>query len=100
MLVETDEHNSHTVNPEACRLVGKDCRSCVADSANIVALLCPNLDAASAQKMFFSLYRHSGCGPAARSFVREYLAAVEPAVAEENWPVPSANPFIQIAACA
>jgi hypothetical protein len=96
MLVEMEENLGTAVNPESCRLVGKECRDCIGSSASIIALLCPNLDAAAAQQMFFRMYRHHGCGGMARMFVREYLGAVEPEFYES---IP-AQPLYQIAACA
>lgn len=78
MLVEIEDNVGYTVNPETCRLVGKECRDCVASSASVVALLCPSLDAAAAQHMFFRMYRSQGCIGMARAFVREYIAVVEP----------------------
>lgn len=96
MLVGIEENISTAVNAESCRQVGKECRDCISSSASVVALLCPTLDAASAQQMFFRMYRHHGCGSMARAFVREYLGAVEPQYFE---PIP-ATALYQIAACA
>jgi hypothetical protein len=97
MLVGIEENIAYAVNPESCLLVGKECRECVSHSASVVAMLCPSLDAASAQKMFFQMYRHHGCGGMARAFVREYLGAVEPEYMEIP---PPALPLYEIAACA
>lgn len=91
-----DEPASLPVNPETCHMVGKQCRDCVADNAAAIALLCPSLDAAGAQHVFFQMYRHHGCGAMLRSFVREYLGAVEPEFIE----IPQVTPLYQIAACA
>ncbi|MEO5953024.1 MAG: hypothetical protein ABIQ44_11220 [Chloroflexia bacterium] len=97
MLVGIEDELANAVNPESCRLVGKECRDCVSSSAAIVAMLCPSLDAAGAQQLFFRMYRHNGCGGMARSFVREYLGAAEPEYIE----VQSVNlPLFEIAACA
>jgi len=96
MLVGIEDNQSTAVNPESCRLVGKECRECISSNASVVALLCPSLDAASAQQIFFRMYRHHGCGFMARAFVREYLGSVEP---EYFDPLP-AQPLHQIAACA
>lgn len=85
-----------SVNPESCREVGKNCRECVAANAAVVAMLCPTLDAVGAQGMFFKMMRHAGCAPMARAFVREYLAATEPA----EWMPMGGAELVQIAACA
>ena len=98
MLVGIEENLGNTVNPESCRLVGKECRDCVCSSASVVALLCPTLDAAGAQQMFFRMYRNQGCVGMARAFVRDYLGAVEPEYFE---PIPMpASGIYHIAACA
>lgn len=78
MLVGIEDNQSTPVTPENCRSMGKECRDCVCSSASVVALLCPSLDAAAAQQVFFRMYRHQGCVNMARAFVREYLSAVEP----------------------
>ncbi len=96
MLVGIEDNLGNAVNAESCRLVGKECRDCVSSSASIVALLCPSLDAAAAQQMFFRMYRHPGCVGMARVFVREYIGAVEPEFFE-SLPTPE---LYQIAACA
>lgn len=64
-------------NPESCRELGKECRDCVAQSAAMVALLCPTLDAVSAQSMFFKMYTSPGCVNMSRVFVRVYLGETE-----------------------
>lgn len=96
MLVGIEENISTAVNAESCRQVGKECWDCISSSASVVALLCPTLDAASAQQMFFRMYQHQGCGSMARTFVREYLGTVEPQYFK---PIP-ATAVYQIAACA
>jgi hypothetical protein len=96
MLMEIENNNSNAVNPELCRQVGKDCRECVSSNAGLIALLCPTMDAASAQQMFSRLYRSQACAVMERAFVREYLAAVEP----EFTGAPTPVPLYQIAACA
>ncbi len=96
MLIGIEENNASVVSPETCRMVGKECRDCIGANASVLAALCPNLDAAGAQKMFFQMYRHPACGGMARAFVREYLGAVEPVYMD---PAPAA-PLYQIAACA
>lgn len=96
MLVGIEDNFSNSVNPEFCRLVGKECRECVSQSASVVALLCPSLDASGAQQLFFRLYRHQGCGGMARAFVREYLGEVEPDVID----IPRRMPQFEVAACA
>ena len=98
MLVGIEDNLGNVVNPESCRLVGKECRDCVCSSASVVALLCPTLDAAGAQQMFFRMYRNQGCVGMARAFVREYLDAVEPEYFEPI-PMPTSS-LCQIAACA
>jgi hypothetical protein len=85
-----------SVNPESCRQVGKNCRECVTANAAVVAMLCPTLDAVGAQGMFFKMMRHAGCAPMARTFVREYLSATEPA----EWMPMGGAELVQIAACA
>ncbi|GEM_PF-1131163 len=98
MLVGIEDNPGNVVNPENCRLVGKECRDCVCSSASVVALLCPTLDAAGAQQTFFQMYRNQGCVGMARAFVREYLSAAEPEFFEPI-PVPTSNLY-EIAACA
>jgi hypothetical protein len=98
MLVGIEDNLGNVVNQENCRLIGKECRDCVSSSASVVALLCPTLDAASAQQMFFRMYRNQGCFGMARAFVREYLGAVEPEHFERI-PMATSNLY-QIAACA
>ncbi len=98
MLVDVEDNFGYTVNPETCRLVGKECRDCVASSASVVALLCPSLDAASAQNMFFRMYRNQGCVGMARAFVRGYLEEVEPDAFDSIPEVISVA--YQVAACA
>lgn len=78
MLIGIDDNQNPPVTAENCRSLGKECRDCISASATVVALLCPSLDAAAAQQTFFRMYRNEGCVPMARSFVREYLSAVEP----------------------
>lgn len=98
MSIGIEDNLGNVVNPENCRLVGKECRDCVCSSASVVALLCPSLDAAGAQQMFFRMYRHHGCVGMARAFVREYLGVVEPEFFE---PIPVvASSLYEIAACA
>lgn len=96
MLVGMDDNLANAVNPENCRLVGKECRDCISSSAAIVAMLCPSLDAVGAQQLFFKMYKHHGCGGMARSFVREYLGAAEP----EYIPPATAMPLYEVAVCA
>ncbi|WP_031498560.1 hypothetical protein [Bryobacter aggregatus] len=78
MLVEVEDNLSSAISSELCKSLGKDCRECVCSSANVVASLCPTLDAAGAQVAFFQMYRHQSCVGMARRFVRDYLSAVEP----------------------
>ncbi|MBM3761205.1 MAG: hypothetical protein FJW36_13265 [Acidobacteria bacterium] len=96
MLVGIEDNLGPVVNPETCGLVGKECRECISGSASVLAMLCPSLDAAGAQQMFFKMYRHHGCGGMARAFVREYLDQVEP----EFIDMAPTMPLYQIAACA
>ncbi len=96
MLMGLEDNLTNTLDPQSCAQVGKDCRGCVRHNAEVIALLCPGLDAAGAQQMFFRMYRQPGCAGMARTFVREYLGAVEP---EETF-VPAGEVYYEIAACA
>jgi hypothetical protein len=96
MLMGLEDNLMNTLDAQSCAQVGKDCRGCVRQSAEVVALLCPALDAAGAQQMFFRMYRQPGCGGMARSFVREYLSIAE----EEAGFLPGSEQFYEVAACA
>ena len=97
MLAGIDENQGTAVTKENCRQVGKECPECIFSSASVVALLCPTLDAAAAQHMFFQMYQHQGCVSMARAFVREYLGVVAPPYCE---PIVATPALYQIAACA
>jgi len=73
----SNSFGSTDASPEACRELGKECRECVSNSASLIALLCPTLDAVSAQSMFFRMYISPGCVNMSRVFVRVYLAETD-----------------------
>jgi hypothetical protein len=77
MLMGLEDDLTNTLDAQSCAQVGKDCRGCVRQSAEVVALLCPALQATDAQRIFFRMYRQPGCEGMARSFVREYLCITE-----------------------
>ncbi|GAB4372794.1 MAG: hypothetical protein OHK0021_15100 [Bryobacter sp.] len=78
MLIANEDSSIPPAGPTLCREVGKDCKSCVASNASTLAFLCPSLEPSAAQHFFFKIYPSPGCSPMARSFVREYLSAIEP----------------------
>lgn len=82
-------------NPESCRELGKECRDCVSQSAAMVALLCPTLDAVSAQSMFFKMYSSPGCVNMSRVFVRIYLGETEPEIPRPKPMGIAPGPFTQ-----
>ena len=53
MLAGIEENRGIAVTKEHCPQVGKECPECIFSSASVVALLCPTLDAAVAQHIFF-----------------------------------------------
>lgn len=100
MLVEVEENKRFAPSPEVCLQVGKDCRSCVASTASVTALLCPTLDVLAAQRTFFLLYPQPGCAGAARMFVREYLDAAETETLDAIPPMAASVPYFPVAVCA
>lgn len=99
--LELDYQPTPPVNSQSCAALGKDCRSCVQNNANVVALLCPSMDIPTVQQMFFRLYQHPGCAGMARTFLRDYLSATESEAIPEPLPNRIAvSPYHQIAACA
>lgn len=96
MLIGLEDNLMKTHDAQSCAQVGKDCRGCVRQSAEVVALLCPSLDATGAQKIFFRMYLQPGCRDMARSFVREYLSITE----EEGSLPPGREERYKVAACA
>ena len=66
-------YSSNTDNyPALCLDVGKDCRSCVKDTASEAAKVCPGLKGKALGQLFVMLYPNSGCAPMAKRFAREY----------------------------
>ncbi len=82
MLISIEDQAHPAPSPALCREIGKECRTCVSDCAETIAILCPSLEASSAQSLFFKLYPYTGCAAMARTFVREYLSHSEPAFLE------------------
>lgn len=66
------------IRPEICSSMGLDCASCVERCASTTAVICPDLDAAGAHKMFFQLYAAPACHPMAHAFMHAYRDAASP----------------------
>jgi hypothetical protein len=69
-------HNSSNRDhyPALCLEVGKDCRTCVRDTATEAAKVCPGLKGKELGRLFVMLYPNSGCAPMAKRFAHEYAA--------------------------
>ena len=61
--------------PASCLKVGLECRTCVQRSASSVAAICPNLNLAAAEQVFFQIFPSSGCAPMAAAFAISYSEA-------------------------
>ena len=65
-------------NPEMCRSLGLECRTCVEPAAEAVAAICRGLSGAGVHTIFTQLYSSPGCAPMAGAFESAYLAASTP----------------------
>jgi len=64
--------------PETCSSLGLDCGTCIQRCALTTAAICPDLQPAGVQHIFFQLYASPGCHPMAHAFVRAYAEATMP----------------------
>jgi len=65
-------------NPETCRSLGMDCRSCVERSAESVASICRGMTESGVRSIFVQLYSSPGCAPMAGAFAAAYYEATSP----------------------
>jgi hypothetical protein len=64
--------------PEICSNLGLDCDTCVQRCASTTAMVCQDLQAYGAHRVFLQLYPSPACHPMAADFVRAYQDAVTP----------------------
>jgi hypothetical protein len=60
------------IYPQMCYDMGKDCQSCVKDTAAEAAKVCPGLKGKALVQLFVLLYPNQGCAPMAKRFARDY----------------------------
>ena len=69
---------SNDRNPETCRSLGMDCRSCVQRSASAVASICGGMTETGVRSVFAQMYNSPGCAPMAGAFAASYYEATSP----------------------
>ena len=97
--VDDEQTMNRTEKPHSCRLIGLECRDCVAGSALQLALVCGRIPSQDVERIFFAMYDDQACHAMSNEFCGVYRATVrestgsaasEPAVwINSNEPVPA-----------